>query len=93
MTLDQIKAETLRLEIRAAVAQDAFSARRAREEKLWCEHNGLSAPLSASRYRAMNRVVDFAMSRSKEAEELTAAMKALRENRWKSVRVQMGYAS
>lgn len=93
MNQDRTIADRLQLEIRLAVAQDAFTARRAKEEKLWCEHNGLMAPLSASRYRAMNRVVDFAMIRTNEAQELAAATLALKEHKWMVIRMKAGYSA
>ena len=88
-----LTAQTLEIKIRAAVAQDAFTAERARQERLWCEGQGWKAPLKASQYRTMNGMVDLEMSRSKQSAELTAAMRALREHNWKISRIRAGYAA
>jgi hypothetical protein len=92
-TIADLTAQTLEIEIRAAVAQDAFTAERARQERLYCEGQGWKAPLKAHQFRAMNRMVDGIMDRSKQAAELTAAMRALREHNWRIVRMRAGYAA
>jgi len=85
--------QTLEIKIRAAVAQDAFTAERARQERLYCEGQGWKAPLKQHQFRAMNRMVDGIMDRSKHAAELTAAKRALREHNWRIVRMRAGYAA
>ena len=92
MTIEQLQSLTLKIEIEAAVAQDAFTAKRASMERRYAEDQGWnSAKLSRSQFRIMNNVVDHDILRTKESAELTRAMRALREHNWRIVRVRDGY--
>ena len=89
--LNALIAQTTSIEIRAAVAQDAFNAERARRERLFCKAKGWKAPLKASQYWTMNGVVDLEMTRSMEGEELTVAMRAVREHKAMIAEIRAGY--
>lgn len=92
-SLEQVESQTLTIEIAAAVAQDAFTAKRAQMEREYAAQQGWKAPLKAHQFRAMNRMVDGFMDRSDEGRKLTQAMRALREHNWKVVRMRAGYTA
>jgi hypothetical protein len=93
MSLHQIESMTLKIEIAAAVAQDAFTAKRAKLERQFCDERGWKSAMTVSQFRQMNGMVDILMDRSAEACELTRAMRELKEHNWKVARMRAGYAS
>jgi len=92
-TLEQLESQTLKIEIAAAVAQDAFTAKRASMELTYAEQYGWKAPLNSHQRRAMNSSVDAYMDRSKEGRDLTNAFRELREHNRKVARMRAGYAA
>lgn len=91
MTIAELQSLTLKLEIAVAVAEDQFTAKRARLENGFAEERGWKLPLKASQFRQMNGYIDVLMMNCKESIEMTRARQALKEHNWKVGRMKAGY--
>ena len=69
--------DTLSIEIAAAAAQDAFSARRAAEEKRFATQMGWTLPGDYN-WRLVNDAMDRSMAKWPEFKAMNAAMQSLR---------------